>query len=330
MIARPAAANDAPHHDGSLSQVDDQSRIFAPFFDPIDGILFVPAHAAARDVESRIGDHRLRFPLFLDREASLADQILSSSHAPASSRFGPFCDHVVGMNWILPNGRVVRLGERVAKTTTGYDLFRFFLNAGQRFGRPRDLVLRLRPKTDLTMVTHFEGSLQQIRAAAAELLTTCWLHWLDAIDLIAADSKLQLRIQTHCPAHEWSVFESWFGKLARAHHLSLDSMAVEHLLTDGLPDVVVKTTPDQVAELTTSIEKTFGARCVGMCYPAVIHVFAKNASQITSLWEDIDSRYRARLHLEGGDVHSRHRSLVAPAGVESTWINTFLQEAGIQ
>jgi len=52
----------------------------------------------------------------------------------------------MGMNWRLPDGRIVRVGERVVKTTTGYDWFRFLLHTSHRFGHATDYASRLQPE----------------------------------------------------------------------------------------------------------------------------------------------------------------------------------------
>ena len=95
------------------------SRCFAPFLDPIDGVLCLPATATAADIQSQARAYKLRFPLLIDLHATLREQVDATGYAPASSRFGPYCDNIVGMNWKLPGGRLVRVGERVVKTTTG-------------------------------------------------------------------------------------------------------------------------------------------------------------------------------------------------------------------
>jgi hypothetical protein len=109
-------------------------RLFEPFFDSIDGVMCGPATITAADIEPIRISNGFRFPLFLDREQPLCDQVAASGFASSSSRFGPYCDNILGMNWKLPGGRIVRIGERVVKSTTGYDLLRFLLQSRGRFG----------------------------------------------------------------------------------------------------------------------------------------------------------------------------------------------------
>ena len=102
-----------------------EERLFEHFIDPVDGVLCLPAASDASVIERDASPHGLRFPLLLDRTSSLCEQVASSPFAPASSRYGPYCDNITGMNWGLPDGRRVRVGERVVKSATGYDLLRF-------------------------------------------------------------------------------------------------------------------------------------------------------------------------------------------------------------
>lgn len=132
-------------------------RLFEPFVDAIDGTACVSASATLAEIEALCAPHRLRFPLILDAKATLRDHVEAATHAPASHRFGPFCDNILGMNWRLPSGKAVRIGERVAKTTTGYDWLRFLLHTGNRFGEPLDYVIRLRPDCGFTMVAEFSA-----------------------------------------------------------------------------------------------------------------------------------------------------------------------------
>ena len=72
-------------------------RLFEPFLDPVDGVLCLPASATAADIQAQAGAHRLRFPLILDLLAPLRVQVEATTYAPASCRFGPYCDNILGM-----------------------------------------------------------------------------------------------------------------------------------------------------------------------------------------------------------------------------------------
>ena len=152
------------------------SPTFVPFLDAVDGTICCSADVTAEELRAQCQPHRLRYPFVLDSRASLKDQVAASGFGPASSRFGPLCDNIMGMNWRLPDRRIVRVGERVVKSTTGYDLLRFFLNSDRRFGEPVDFVLRLRPASETTSLFWINGNaFGPMAKLVSELTATCWI-----------------------------------------------------------------------------------------------------------------------------------------------------------
>lgn len=309
------------HHDESkVKQAGD--RCFVPLLDPIDGIIMLPANSTAADLNAQIAEHQLRFPLLLDGAASLRDQVEATGFAPASSRFGPYCDNIVGMNWKLPSGKVVRVGERVVKTTTGYDLFRFLLSTGNRFGQPVDYLLRLRPDCGVTSVHWLSGPASAITATITSLLKNCWMHWLDAIDVIVEPNResLRLRIVVNCPSAEYPVIETFLSGLAKTHGLAITAEQSAPPPMDGLPDFVLKTTPASVVELAQDASRTYGVRCVTLCYNGVVHGYLPNPLNAADNVRSIVHKYAQDLHSVGGDWHSRHLAPDRPHELEAGWI----------
>jgi glycolate oxidase subunit GlcD len=304
------------------------SRCFVPFLDPIDGVVCLPSDSTAADIHVHAAQHKLRFPLLIDRTASLRDQINSTGYAPASSRFGPYCDNIVGMNWKLPNGRVVRLGERVVKTTTGYDLFRFLLSSGNRFGQPIDYVLRLRPDCGVTSVYLFSGPIEAVTQAVPQLLKNCWMHWFDAIDFIVepGNEAGRLRLVANCPAEESSLVETFISRFADSQSLAWDVEKNVLSPTDGCPDFVLKTVPENAIELSRDITKSGEFRCVTVCYHGVIHGYFKGGSGNADQVSELKSKTAEKLHAVGGDWHSRHLPAAIPNLLEAGWISIFVRE----
>lgn len=180
-------------------------RLFSHFLDPVDGTLCLPATATAAEIRSQTKEIRLRFPLLLDANATLREQVNATTHAPASCRFGPYCDNILGMNWRLPGGRIARIGERVVKSTTGYDWLRFLLHSGRRYGEPVDYVLRLRPDCGFHLSARFSGAAVALRLCVKHLLHSGWMHWWDAVDFIGEGAAFSVRVAVHCPATEAPV-----------------------------------------------------------------------------------------------------------------------------
>jgi len=302
------------------------TRAFVPFLDEIDGTLCLPASATPADLRARIGEHPLRFPLLLDEAATLEEHVTASGFAPASSRFGPYCDNILGMNWELPDGRLVRVGERVVKTTTGYDWMRFLLHSGHRFGRATDYVLRLRPDCGLTGTFALAGRPEFVRAAVPALLRTCWMHWFDAVDVIGSEDTSTLRVTVHCPAGEWNIFRDYLAAFAGEHHLGFAAQPDTALPADGCPDVVFKTSPDRVLALAADLVRAGGARWVALCSHGVVHGYLPDGADRVDRIRELARPHLAALDPLGGDWHSRHLPRPVTSPVEAAWIAT-LEEA---
>ncbi|MBS0203421.1 MAG: FAD-binding protein [Planctomycetes bacterium] len=323
----PPHANGNGHHSVTTNgKVPTGSRCFVPFLDPIDGVVCLSAQATATQIQTQAAPHQLRFPLLLDANATLQEQVESTGFAPASSRFGPLCDNIVGMNWKLPNGNVVRIGERVVKTTTGYDMFRFLLSSGRRFGEPVDYVLRLRPDCGVTSVYELAGSVDAVSRAVPLLLKNCWMHWFDAIDFLADPPRL--RIALNCPAAELPVVEEYLSTFGNSQGLTLCSERNLPLPMDGCPDFAFKTSPESVVKLAREIAAD-GIHCVALCYNGVLHGYVPECGDKLDRIRMLIRERSNELEAVGGDWHSRHLSDTQPSDLEALWIKTLEQESNI-
>jgi glycolate oxidase subunit GlcD len=333
--SRPAPAlTDHVNHEAhpedchALKASDLGPRLFTPFLDQVDGIICVPVSTTATELQQQIEPHGLRFPLIIDRFASLREQVQSSEYAPASSRFGQFCDNIVGMNWQLPTGQVVRIGERVVKSTTGYDLLRFLQQSDQRFGQPLDFVLRLRPHTGIHGTIHLTGSCEVVTRAMPELLQSCWMNWFDSVDVLVdqgADT-LTVRIAINTPAEEWAVYEAMLAAFARNHSLTLSADRQAPPPVDGCPDFSFKTTPDHALALALELSTRHQTKCVVLSYNGVVHGYLPSTENAAPLVQSIVNQVATSLHAVGGDWRSRHLPRPAAQGLETTWLDILTQE----
>lgn len=301
-----------------------QERLFEHFMDPVDGVVCLPAQSNAPDVAKLAAPLGWRFPLWLDPMLPLQEHVRCSSHVPASSRFGPYCDNITGMNWRLPDGRTVRVGERVVKSTTGYDLLRFLLESGERYGHPLDYVLRLRPLCDASRTWHFRGERPLLTRAVPAILHSSWIHWLESLEAIV-DGETTLRACVHCPGDEVEAFDKFFGGLAHDHGLELEASVATGFPAVGLPDFVVKTTVDRVLQTAFDLGGNPGVRCVALCSNGVVLGYVSDPGLIVQLLKPLESS----LHAAGGDWRSRRFAGHSPVPPESEWLATLHKEWGM-
>jgi len=296
-------------------------RLFTPFLDAVDGTLCLPARANAADIHALVAAHRLRFPLLIDAAATLREHLDAATHAPASCRFGPYCDNILSVNWRLPCGRIARIGEHVVKTTTGYDWLRFLLHSGSRFGEPVDYVLRLRPDCGFNVVARFDGDGAALRDCVSRLLHSGWMHWWDAVDFIAEGAAASVRVTVHCPAEEAPIFAEQLTGVATKARARLTLKNDPPPSFDGLPDVIIKTTPDRAIGLANELARD-AVRCEALAYHGVVHVHLRAGQDLAERAHTLMQPYLGELHALGGDWHSRWLPETPPSVTESRWIET--------
>lgn len=306
-------------------------RLFEAFLDPIDAVLCISADATAEPIQAQAAQHGLRFPLLLDAEAPLREQVASSGFAPASSRFGSYYDNIIGMNWQLPGRRVVRIGERVVKSTTGYDLLRFLLLSQGAFGHAVDYVVRLRPQCGMTRQFEMRGEYEVLGRAIPNLVKCCWMHWFDAVELITGgaaerDGESMLRITVHSPEAESIVFETFLRSFAAKSRLTFDSSPQPAPLLDGCPDFMIKVTPDRVVPLARNLA-TPDVRCVALVANGVVHGYLKGTTgNVPERVRQIVQRIESGLHEIGGEWRSRHLPTMPPDPLETAWLDVLERE----
>lgn len=293
-----------------------EERLFEHFVDEVDGVMCIPSGMPLAEIFRRAAVFRHRFPLWIDSEASLSSHVVAAMYAPASHRFGPFCDNILGMNWRLSDGRVLRIGERVAKTTTGYDWLRFLLHTGGRFGEPLDYVIRLRPDCGYSAVAYLRADFVRLQLAASMLLRGAWMHWWESVDFIPEGTEGQLRVAVHCPDIEARAFEAELRRVAESCGAVLKWCADSKLPPCPLPDLTLKTTSDRVMQMALEIRGRGDFEVVGLCYQGVLHISVRNPGDVLGLAKHFEDQ----LFEIGGDWHSVHHQHRSANQSEETWL----------
>jgi hypothetical protein len=289
-----------------------QERLFAEFIDPIDMVGCFPAHATLAEIHSAAAVHGLRFPLGCVETATLPEHIRAMEYASGSARFGPLCDNILGMNWVLPSGKRVRVGEQVVKSTTGYDLQRFLLHMKQNFGYPEQFVLRLRPQGTALLNGAFRGSRAALEELCAALRSSIWAHWLDGLDLILMEDALFVEVSVSCLAGEEATFASAFAILANEHRCTFEECASE--VIGELPAYCMKCLHSEAIDIGFESLKVHGG---------VVRILALNG--YIQFWPDTKPsadwliQAEHRLRSTGGHLYG-HLISSMPSEQEQAWL----------
>jgi FAD/FMN-containing dehydrogenase len=296
--------------------------------DPVADTITVEAGVALRTVQEHAFRAGRLFPLSLGSEGSctVGGNVSTNAGGTAVLRYGMMRDLVLGLEVVLPDGRVWDGLRPLRKDNTGYDLKQLFIGAEGTLGVVTAAVLRLLPPTPrratallaLPSVDAATALLPLLRATCGEQLTTWELMSREGMDLVL----------THLPGARdpFAGAHPWYGlvELAAGHDDPVDDR-LEGALTlaaDGglLVDAVVAGSPAQRASLWALREGISEAqRCEGL---SVKHDVTVPIASLPAFVAEVGPRLATRLpgirlvtygHVGDGNLHY---NLSAPVGGE--------------
>ncbi len=143
-------------------------------------------------LEAAAGPHGLWFPVDPGADATLGGMAATNASGTTTVRYGGMRAHVLELEVVLADGRIVRMGTRAVKTSAGYNLTNLLVGSEGTLGVITELTLRLHPIPDHIVVARaaFPSVEAACRAAAAiigsgVLVTRCEL--LDATTIGALE-----------------------------------------------------------------------------------------------------------------------------------------------
>jgi glycolate oxidase len=139
-------------------------------------------------------------------ECFLGGNIATNAGGPRCLKYGVTRDYVLGLEVVLADGTVVRLGSRTHKNKTGFDLARFFIGSEGLLGLVTEAILKLIPlppfRAGLSVgYSSMADTARAIRAIFTAGVLPCALEVADAYTLAAAQKRTGSRLLTGCQAH---------------------------------------------------------------------------------------------------------------------------------
>ncbi|MEI9863879.1 MAG: FAD-linked oxidase C-terminal domain-containing protein [Limisphaerales bacterium] len=137
---------------------------------------------------------------------SLGGNIATNAGGPRCLKYGVTRDYVLGLEVVLANGDIVKLGGRTHKNKTGFDLHRLFVGSEGLLGVITEATLKLLPLPPFraNLAVGFESMNAAVRAMqsvfAAGFLP-CAAELADQFTLIAAAKRTKSKRLLGCKAH---------------------------------------------------------------------------------------------------------------------------------
>jgi len=191
--------------------------------DPLNYTMIAEAGCVLADVQAAAASADRLFPLSLGSEGScqLGGNLSTNAGGTAVLRYGMMRDLVLGLEVVLPDGRVLDSLQSLRKDNTGYDLRDLFIGAEGTLGIITAAAIKLfsRPATVVTAFVAVANPqaavalLSRLRTATGDLVSTFELVPRIGIDLVT--KHISKTSDPFDRRYEWYVLlEVGGGKLA--------------------------------------------------------------------------------------------------------------------
>jgi glycolate oxidase len=139
-------------------------------------------------------------------DSTIGGNIATNAGGPRCLKYGVTRDYVLGLEVVLADGTVVRLGSRTHKNKTGFDLARLFVGSEGMLGIVTEATLKLlpRPPFRAALAAGFSSTIDATRAIQAVFeagFLPCALEVADAYTLAAAQKHTGSTRLAGCEAH---------------------------------------------------------------------------------------------------------------------------------
>ena len=136
----------------------------------------------------------------------IGGNIATNAGGPRCLKYGVTRDYVLGLEVVLANGDIVRLGSRTHKNKTGFDLHRLFVGSEGLLGIVTEATLKLIPLPPFraNLAVGFASMKNAVRALQAILAAgylPCALELADQFTLAAAAKRTKSERLLGCRAH---------------------------------------------------------------------------------------------------------------------------------
>ncbi len=117
-----------------------------------DRLAVVQPGVVYADLERALAPYGFFFPPdpASGKVATLGGNVATNAGGVKGAKYGTTRDYVLGLQVVLPDGRIMRTGSRAMKSVSGYDLTRLFVGSEGTLGVVTEITLKINPKPTAT------------------------------------------------------------------------------------------------------------------------------------------------------------------------------------
>lgn len=182
----------------------------------MDAILGIDARnltlrAQAGAITQRIDETAARHGLFYPpdpgsmRISTIGGNVAENSGGLRGLKYGVTRDYVMGLDVVLPDGRIARFGNQCVKDVAGYSLKDLFIGSEGTLGIITEVLLKLMPRpaarrTLLALYDRIEDAAETVSAIVAARIIPCTLEFLDRMTACCVEDYAHVGLPTDCAA----------------------------------------------------------------------------------------------------------------------------------
>jgi glycolate oxidase len=125
---------------------------------------------------------------------TLGGNVAENAGGPRALKYGVTADYVIGLEWVMPTGEVLRVGRRTLKGVAGYDLVRLFVGSEGTLGIATEITVQLLPlpravRTALVLFRSVADAARAITRVLTSGILPRTLELLDEVAVRAVDGR---------------------------------------------------------------------------------------------------------------------------------------------
>ena len=162
-------------------------------------------------VTQRIDEAAARHGLFYPpdpgsmRISTIGGNVAENSGGLRGLKYGVTRDYVMGLEVVLPDGRIARFGNQCVKDVAGYSLKDLFIGSEGTLGIITEVLIKLVPRpaarrTMLALYDRIEDAAATVSAIVAARIIPCTLEFLDRMTATCVEDYAHVGLPTDCAA----------------------------------------------------------------------------------------------------------------------------------